>query len=240
MKLMVINPNTSVSMTNHIRSELMRIKRQDTELTVVCAEKGPVTIESTFDESFTVPETLKMVRQANKELYDAVIINAFSDPGLEAARQISDIFVAGIEETTLHVAAMLGSKFTILTPIKSRITHKYEEVRHYKLEQSLASVRTTAMAVADVDADPASAKARALEVAREAVEKDGAEVIILGCAAMVGYGEEISHELGVTVLDPTATTLKICEGIVDAKLVHSKRAFYATPVVGEYTGMDKP
>ena len=236
MKIMVINPNTSESMTTHIREELLKVKRQDTELTVICAEKGPETIESTYDESFAIPETLKLVERANRESYDAVIINAFCDPGLEAARQISDIFVAGIEETTLHIAAMLGAKFTILTPVKNRITHKYEEVRRYKLEQSLASVRTTAMAVTEVDSDPDRAKDRALEVAREAVEQDGAEVVILGCAAMLGFGEEISRELGVTVLDPTATTLKICEAIVDAKLMHSKSGLFARPVVKAYRG----
>jgi len=238
MKIMVVNPNTSESMTGHIRIELMKIKRQDTELTVVCAERGPITIESSYDESFAVPEALKLVKRANREGYDAVIINAFSDPGMAAAREISDILVLGIEETTMHVASMLGAKFTILTPIKHRIPHKYKEVRGYKLEQWLASVRTTAMKVTDVDSDPDQAKIRILEAARLAVEEDGAEVIILGCAAMVGYGDEISQALGVTALDPTAVTLKICEGMVDAKLVHSKLAFYAKPPLKEYKGLE--
>jgi Asp/Glu/hydantoin racemase len=34
MKIMVINPNTSTSMTDHLRRELEKIKRADTELTV--------------------------------------------------------------------------------------------------------------------------------------------------------------------------------------------------------------
>ncbi len=237
MKIMVVNPNTSESMTGHIRAALLKIKRQDTELTVVCAEKGPITIESSYDESFAVPEALKLVKKANVEGYDAVIINAFSDPGLAAAREISDILVMGIEETTLHVASMLGAQFTILTPIKHRIPHKYSEVRRYKLEQWLASVRTTAMKVTDVDSDPDQAKTRILAAAKAAVEEDGAEVIILGCAAMVGYGDEISRALGVTALDPTAVTLKICEGMVDAGLVHSKRAFFAKPPLKEYKGV---
>jgi len=52
---MVINPNTSESMTDHIRKEVEKIKRADTALTVVCPNKGPETIESAYDEAYAVP-----------------------------------------------------------------------------------------------------------------------------------------------------------------------------------------
>src|SRR4030042_6447438 len=120
MKIMVINPNTSESMTNHIRKELMRIKRSDTKLTVVCPGKGPETIESAYDEACAVPPTLELVKKANQEGYDAVILACFSDPGLEAAKEISEIPVIGMEESTLHMAALLGARFSILTPKKER------------------------------------------------------------------------------------------------------------------------
>jgi allantoin racemase len=229
MKIMVINPNTSDSMTDHIRSQLSKIKRQDTELTVVRPDEGPVSIETGYDESFAIPQMLKLIQKANREGYDAIIIADFGDPGLEVAREISDVLVVGIEETTLHAAAMLGASFTVLTPIQNRIPHKYRDVRKYKLEDGLASVRTTDMSVVDTDADPDRTKKRILEVARQAVEQDGAEVIILGCAAMLGYSEEISRSLGVVVLDPVSVTFKLCEGMVDAKLLHSKKALFAKP-----------
>ncbi len=236
MKIMVINPNTSNSMTDHMSTQLSQIKRHDTELTVVRPDEGPVSIETGYDESFAIPQMLELVQKANREGQDAIIIADFGDPGLDIAREISDILVLGIEETTLHAAAMLGASFTVLTPIQNRIPHKYRDVRKYKLEDGLASVRTTAMSVVDTDADPDRAERRILEVARQAVEQDGAEVIILGCAAMLGYSEEISRSLGVVVLDPVSVTFKICEAMVDAKLVHSKRALYAKPKSKEVKG----
>lgn len=234
MKIMVINPNTSESMTGHIRTAMNKIKRSDTELTVVGLEKGPLTIESSYDRSIAIPEVLRLVKKANEEGIDGVIINGFGDPGLESAREISNILVNGIEETVLHIAAMLGASFTILTPVKNLIPNKHQEVRHYKLEQWLSSVRTTAMKVTEVDADPNHAKKRILEVAKQAVEEDGAEVIIMGCAAMLGYADEISRTLGVTVLDPSSTTLKITEGMIEAGIVHSKRGLFANPPEKEY------
>ena len=78
---MVINPNTSESMTKHIREALSIIKRPDTELTVVCAERGPETIDSAYHEYFAIPPTLDLVHKANREGYDAVIIAAFPVQG---------------------------------------------------------------------------------------------------------------------------------------------------------------
>jgi len=229
MRILVINPNTSESMTAHIRRALNRIKRPDTELTVVCAERGPETIESAYDEALAIPSTLDLVKKANREGYDAIIIACFSDPGLDAAKEISEIPVIGIEESTLHMAAVLGAKFSIMTARRERIPSKEEHVRIRGLEQFLASVRSLDLSVAETDAEPRKTKRRVLEVARKAVEEDGAEVIILGCAGMAGYALEIESKLHAKVLDPTAVALKTAEAMVDLGLVHSKVGLFATP-----------
>jgi allantoin racemase len=198
MKIMVINPNTSQSMTDHLREELNRIKRGDTELFVTNPDNGPHVIETDYDELLSAAPTLRLVKQANREGYDAVILACFSDPALVAAREISNILIVGIHEVSLHVAAMLM----------------------------------------ETDADPIRTKQRILEVSRAAAEQDGAEVIILGCAGMVGYAEEAARELGLVVIDPSSVALKICEGMVEAGLVHSKRSFYSPPPDKDYRGLD--
>lgn len=231
MKILVINPNTSVEMTRSLDEELQKIKRADTELVVVCPEKGPITIESAYDEVLASPHVVELVKQANDEDYDAVILACFSDPAINACKEVTDILVAGIEEVTLHIAAMLGAKFTILTPMKRRIPCKHEEVARYKLSEYLASVRELGMSVAETESNPKLAKERILEVSRLAVDQDGAEVLVLGCAGMVGYAEEVEKQLGVVVLDPASVTLKICEGMVDAGLKLSKKALFSYPPV---------
>jgi allantoin racemase len=84
-----------------------------------------------------------------------------------------------------------------------------------------------------MDANPVKAKARILELAREAVERDGAEVIVLGCAGLAGYAEEVERELGVVVLDPTSVAFKMAEAFADLGLRHSKVGRYAQPPVKE-------
>jgi len=233
MKILVINPNSSEHMTEHIREEVLRIKRDDTEVKVIANAGAPAAIESSRDVALAVPPLLEHVKQANEEAYDAIVLACFSDPGLQAAREVSDILVLGIEETTLHVAAMLGHKFTILTPLAKRIPAKEREVRGYGLESALASVRSLDLSVSETDADPEATKKRILEEARLARDEDGAEVIVLGCAGMVGYAKGAENELGIIVLDPTSVAFKVCEGLVDAGLHQSKRALYATALMPE-------
>jgi len=66
-------------------------------------------------------------------------------------------------------------------------------------------------------------------VAREAIEQDGAEVVVLGCAGMVGYAEDVERELEIVVLDPTTIAFKVAEALIDAGIRHSKRGLYAMP-----------
>jgi len=233
MRIFVINPNTSESVTTHIRQELEKIKRPDTELMVVNPEHGPVSIESAYDEVLAGPPTLEQVRRANKEGYDAVILACFSDPALDAAKEISEIPVIGIEEATMHIATMLGHKFSITTAFRNRVPTRDLHARLRGVESAFASTLVLDMSVLEMDANPAKAKARILELARQAVEKDGVEVIILGCAGLAGYAQDVERELGIVVLDPTSVALKIAEAIVDLGLRHSKSGRFAQPPVKE-------
>lgn len=233
MRIFVINPNTSESVTEHIRRELEKIKRPDTELTVVNPEHGPVSIESVYDEALATPPTLELVRRANEKGYDAIVLACFSDPGLDAAKEISDIPVLGIEEATMHMAAMLGHKFSITTVFRNRAPTRDLHVRLHGLESAYASALIMDMPVLKMDANPEQAKARILELARKAVEEDGAEVIILGCAGLTGYAEDVERELGAVVLDPTSVAFKMAEAVADLGLRHSKVARFAKPPAKE-------
>lgn len=234
MKILIINPNTSESMTEKIRAVAEAAKRDDCEVTVICPARGPVTLESSYDEAYAIAPTIDLVKQANKEDYDGIILACFCDVGVEAAKEISSISVFGLEETTLSIALLLGAKFGILTEKRPRVAMKELHVRRHGLLERLASIRPLELSVAELDADPERTKAAGLALARRMVEEDGAEVIIMGCAAMAGYSGEIERELQVPVLDPLVVTLKVTEALVDMGLTHSRVGLYAPPTPKEF------
>ncbi len=88
MRILVVNPNASVEMTNVIREQLHAVARPDVSVDVVNPPGAPPAIESALDEAACVPPLLTLVSQAEAQGYDAVVIACFSDPGLDAAREV--------------------------------------------------------------------------------------------------------------------------------------------------------
>ena len=160
MRIFVINPNSSVNITNHLRDTLNKIKRSDCELTVVCPDHGPVSIESSYDETLAAYHMMPLVKRANDEKYDAIVIACFSDPGLDSAKEISDIPVIGIEEATLHIASMLGHKFSVMTGMSRRIPTREWHAVLRGVTSTYASSPALDMSVLEMDENPAKAKAR--------------------------------------------------------------------------------
>lgn len=229
MKVLVINPNSSSSMSEHMRRELEKVREPSTVVTVVNPETTPLSIESAVEESQAIPATVALAEQGQRDGYAAIVIACFSDPGLDAAREAVSIPVVGIEESALHVAAMLGHRFTILTARRERVPAKLDHVARLGLQDRLASVRPLDMSVLEMDRDSARAKSRILEVGRVAVEQDHAEVLVLGCAGLAGYGRELTTTLDVAIVDPTPVGLKMAELLAGLGLTHSKRGIYAWP-----------
>jgi allantoin racemase len=234
MRILIINPNTSQSMTDKIGVVANQVSREDTDITVVCPESGPVTIESSYDEAYAIGPTIDLVRAALQEDYDAVILACFCEIGVEAAREIATVPVFGLEEVTLATAITLGNKFGVLTEKRPRVAMKERHVRRYGLLKRMASIRPLELSVAELDREPERTKAAGMDLAQRMVEEDGAEVIIMGCAAMAGYSDEIERELGVPVLDPMTTAVKFVEAIVDMGQTHSRVGLYAPPAPKEF------
>jgi allantoin racemase len=229
MRILVINPNTTVEMTKQIERELNGIKRHDTVLQVTNPSFGPEGLASSYDEIVAGFELIKIVQAAKQEGYDAIVVACFSDPGIAAAKELCDIPVVGIAEASMHMACMLGHKFTILTTSPKRIPSKALYVRYNGIENRLASVRALGVGVVETTHKPQRTKDAILAVATRAIAEDGAEVIILGCAGMAGYGKELEERLGVPVLDPNAIALKMAEAMVDLGLRPSKAGLFAYP-----------
>ncbi|MEM2001311.1 MAG: aspartate/glutamate racemase family protein [Candidatus Methanomethylicaceae archaeon] len=229
MRIIVINLNTSREISHKIYEAVLRVKRPDAQVDVVQPRKGPAAIESSYDEAFAVPPMLELVKKANASGYDAIVLGCFCDAGVEAAREISEIPVIAMEEASLALALTLGSKFGIITERRHRVAMKELHVRRAGLLSRLASIRPSDLSVTELAHNPERAKKLMLALAREMVEDDGAEVIIMGCAAMAGYGKDIEKELSIPVIDPVVVAYKFAEMLVDLGLRHSKVGLYHSP-----------
>lgn len=238
MKVKVINPNTTAEMTEDICKSAHYFSRPDTEIVCVNPERGPVTIEGFYDEYMALPGLFEGLLKSEKEdKVDAYVVACFGDPGLYALRELTEKPVVGIAESAMMLASFVAAKFSVVT-IMPRIRMMLEElVKRVGLEHRLASIRTPNLTVLDFMKDFEGCKKILIEEARDTIEKDYAEAIILGCAGMAGFAEEVEGAVKVPVFDAVASAIKVAEALVDMGMKTSKVLSYQRPEKKEFKGM---
>jgi len=228
MDILILNPNTSKLVTQKIKNIVQRIARKDVNAVVTQIEAGPEALESYFDEVQAGPYIFKSITAAQGK-FDSVLLAAFCDPCIEAVKEISTIPVYGMEEVVFSAALLIGNKFGILTEKKPKEAVKEQHVRKMGLLNRFAAVKALDMGVVEIANNPEMVKERAAAIAKEMVSKNGAEVIIMGCASMAGYSDELAQEVGVPFLDPIITSYKVVEGLTDGGICLSKKGLFAKP-----------
>jgi len=194
---------------------------------------GTHSVESLVDEAYNAPFILEQVVKACKEGYDAIVIDCACDPILDAAREVSNVPVVGPRNASLHIALTLGTRFSIITVQGDSLKRCMEAgVRKEGLESFCASVRYLTLPVLDIAKRPADAQKELLELSRQVVEEDGANVIVLGCTALSHEIDlkPIVQEVSVPILDPFIVAIKMAQLLIESGLSHSKVAYPLPPL----------
>ncbi len=236
MRILIVNPNTTASMTETIATAAKGVAGYGTEIVAVTSKMGPVSIEGYYDEVFAIPGLLAEIAKGEKAGADAVIIACFDDTGLDAARALANIPVIGICEAAVATASFIAQKFTVVTTMeRSRLP--VEHLVHRYGASSRAKVRAADIPVLSLEETNSNALERLRFEIAAAIREDRAEAIILGCAGMADLAAELSDEFGVPVVDGVSAAVKQAEGLVALGLKTAKRGAYAPPLDKPYLGM---
>lgn len=200
MRLLIVNPNTSHATNLRIRAVAASLVTECDELEVLSAPSGIELIESVAQSMATIPAVLSVVEERHREV-DAIIIAAFSDPGLSQARRAARCPVFGISESAMRAAARIADRFAIITlnaELRDAIAANAEA---YGYAEPLTGVRILPWSVATVSADPAAYREAFAEACKRAVAEDGAGAVIIGGGPLSGIADAVAGELTVPVLD---------------------------------------
>jgi allantoin racemase len=235
MKIAVINPNTTASMTATIADAARRVAHDGTEILAITSSMGPVSIEGYYDEVFAVPGLLVEIVKAEREGADAIVIACFDDTGLDAARALAGIPVIGICEAALSATSFIAQRFSVVTTMeRSRLP--VEHLVHRYGMGSRCKVRAADVPVLSLEDPNSNARDRLRSEISAALKDDRAEAIVLGCAGMADLTASLRQEFGVPVIDGVAAAVKQAESLVAQGLSTAKRGAYATPVSKTYHG----
>ena len=230
MRINVVNPNTSASMTEVIAVAARACAAPGTEIVARTSPRGPASIEGHHDEAMAVPGLLEAIREGEAEGCAAHVIACFGDPGLRAAREVARAPVIGIAEAAMHLASFVATHFSAVTTLTRTIVIAEHLVLTYGMERICRRVRAIDVAVLDLH-DPASGAAeRLLAECRRALDEDGSGAIVLGCAGMADLAADLADKLGVPVIESVSAAVKLAEALAGLGLATSKRGDYAFPL----------
>jgi allantoin racemase len=189
-KILVVNPNTTASMTETIATAARAVAAAGTEIVAVTSATGPASIEGFYDEAFAVPGLIQALQDTPDA--DAAIIACFDDTGLDAARSAARYPVVGICEAALVTAGQIAKRIGIVTTLPRSIVPLEELVRRYGFGER-ATVAACNVPVLDLEKPGSGAREKLEAEITRALEK-GADAIVLGCAGMAdlaGAVEEV-------------------------------------------------
>ncbi|HEY2022375.1 aspartate/glutamate racemase family protein [Paraburkholderia sp.] len=236
MRIKLINPNTTRGMTEAMGRCARAVAAPGTEVIAVNPTMGPPSIEGYYDEALATPGLLAEVAAGERDGCDGYVIACFGDPGLYAARELARGPVIGIAEAAMHAASVLAPGFSVVTTLARTCGMAWHLAERYGMKRFCRNVRATDVAVLDLDKPGSAARRIILDECRRALDEDGSDAIVLGCAGMAELCAQIEDALGAPVIEGVTAAVKWTEALVALRLSTAKRGDYARPLAKRYDG----
>lgn len=239
MRILVVNVNTTASMTESIAQQARAVASPGTEIVALTPRFGAESCEGNF-ESYLAAVAVMDAVQSYTEPFDAVVQAGYGEHGREGLQELLNVPVVDITEAAASTAMFLGHKYSVVTTLDRAVPLIEDRLKLAGLTDRCASVRASGMAVLELEEEPERAVESIVREAELAVSVDKAEVIVLGCGGMAGLNDKVRERTGVPVVDGVAAAVTIAESLVRMGLSTSKVRTYATPRPKAFTGWPVP
>jgi allantoin racemase len=179
----LINPNSNSEATRSM-ADLARLETRGVAEVVERSNlDAPSLLTTPQDMINAAPGVVAIgIEAARDKNVAAIIVSAFSDPGLEELRERVDIPVFGIGEEVFHEAARGNREFGIVTvtPDEELIESFRQKAASLGYEHLYRGVRVTPGDPTELVQSPDKLDAALAEAVKESVEEDGAQAVIMG------------------------------------------------------------
>lgn len=236
MRIRLINPNTTASMTDTMAAAARAVAAPGTQIIAATSQSGPVSIEGHYDEAMSFIGLVDEIRKGEAEGTDAYIIACFGDPGLLGARELTEAPVLGIAEAAMHAASFVATGFSIVTTLERTRIIAEHLVQAYGMVRQCRRVRAVNLPVLELEHPESNARAMILAECENALVQDKSGAIVLGCAGMADLAQYLATRLHVPVIDGVTAAVKFAEALLGLGLKTSKRGDLAYPLAKPYRG----
>lgn len=217
MTLIVINPNSSETVTAGIENAIDPLRAFGTPIRCLTLAEGPAGIENQREADMTIAPMLALA--AAQSDASGFVIACFGDPGLHALRDQTALPVLGIQESAVMTALTLGQRFGVIAILPQSIPRHLRAFGAMGVLDRLAGDRALGLGVADL-ADLDKSLDAMITTGRQLRDADGADVLIMGCAGMAHYRDTLEDETGLPVVEPTQAAVAMALGHITLNLSH--------------------
>ena len=236
MRILLLNPNTTVAVTDRLFEVGVKVAAAGTTLVPLTASRGVPYIATRAEAQIGGAIVLEVLAERHRE-FDAAIIAAFGDPGLTGARELFDIPIVGMAEAAMLSACMLGRRFAIVTFAVTLVAWYQECVEAHGLTGRCAGIRMldgSFVSVSDVQEEKES---QLVELTLRTITETGADVIIFGGAPLAGLAEKVKARIPVPVVDQVQAAVKMAEALVALKVRKATVGTFRRPAAKPTTGL---
>ena len=239
MRILIVNVNTTASMTEGIVAQARKAAAPGTEIVGLTPRFGAESVEGNFESYLAAVGVMDAVMRYGQP-FDAVIQAGYGEHGREGLQELLTVPVVDITEAAASTAMFLGHKYSVVTTLDRAVPMIEDRLKLAGLDARCASVRASGMAVLELEAQPERAVQAIVQQAALAVSDDHAEVICLGCGGMAELEAQVRARTGVPVVDGVAAAVHIAQSLVRQGLSTSKVRTYAPPRAKRVTGFPLP
>jgi allantoin racemase len=212
-RILVINPNSTVSVTRAIDDAMAPLRIPGgPEIDCMTLEDGPPGVESQTDADRVIQPLCRVIRDHEADAA-AFIIACFSDPGLFSAREQTAKPVLGIAECGILTALTLGHRFGVISILAGSVPRHLRYIAAMGLGSRLAGDLPIGLGVTEL-ADVRTTLTRMIDVGRRLRDAHGADVLVMGCAGMARYRDNLEEAVQLPVVEPTQAAVTMAIGRV--------------------------
>jgi allantoin racemase len=238
MRLLLINPNTTAAITDRVVEVARAAVTPDTELVGITGRFGARYIASR--SAYAVAGHAALDAWANADpAHDAVVLACFGDPGLDGLRELSPKPVVGLAEASIHAACLLGRRFAIVTGGERWVAMLEEFVAARGLASKLAGVLAVPQTGAAIAEEPEAALQGLAACCNDAVDRLGADVVILGGAGLAGLADRLSERVAVPLVDCVVAGVLEAQTLAALQVIKATTGSFARPAPVASVGLSK-
>ena len=215
MKILLVNPNTSASVTARIDAVARTSASPGTEIATLTAPRGVPYIATRGEAVIGAAVALEMLAEHHAGC-DAAVIAAFGDPGLYGARELLPIPVVGMAEAAMLTACMLGRRFALVSFAQALEPWFRECVELHGLERRLSGIHMLDGPFRDIGDVQEEKEALLIELCHKAIAA-GADTIVLAGAPLAGLAAKVAERVPVPLVDGVAAAVKQAETLAALK-----------------------